>query len=317
MPEIIFNDKIRRDFAGYEIKVSRLWRLSSSSSLSTYKVNTSRGVYILKAFGSSQFDDIEKQVQILHQVAKYYHSIITPTHPHALLVGGYPAYMYRFFCGKRYSQISIKDKYFIFGRIVAELDTALMNLPVKKYITNQPLISSKSLSEITNISFKHLMHRSSKLFSQEKLRLQLSKIRHQYIHKDLHFFNLLYNTVTNKYLVIDTGGMSIQPITRELAVPIGNVILNSMGRVNLRHAKDVQRGYETLVPLTPVEKRSIPIFIIQKKIGEISYINAQLAKQGKNKRFRKIISSYKLQSKRVLSYVLREYSYLVDFFSEE
>ncbi len=141
-------------------------------------------------------------------------------------------------------------------------------------------------------------------------------IRTQYIHKDLHFFNVVYNTINKKYLIIDTNGLSVHFLPREIAVSIGNTLLDSHGDFSKNNIKNLIRGYDSIMKLNNSERKVIPLFIIQKKLGEIKYLYKQLQLANYSNQNNKIIKKYISLSIKTLNYLVNEYDNLVNFFSK-
>lgn len=199
--------------------------------------------------------------------------------------------------------------------IVAELDIALQKLPSNLIISNPNLLNlppraypSKPLNQ--------LAINATKLFTKKILTIDFNLIRKQFIHKDLHFLNVIYNVTNEKYLVIDTSGISINFLPREIAVSIGNILLDSYGNLSKNNVINLLRGYNSIIKLNDTERKVIPLFIIQKKLGEIEYLYKQLRLANSNRQGIEIIKKYISSSVRTLTYVVKEYDNLVNFFSE-
>lgn len=286
---------------------------NNSSSQSIYKINTKKETFVLKIFRSSYYDELQKEIALLRKLAPHFNNILLPIHTDPIMINKRPAYVYRFFNGRRFSDIIINRKYFIFGKIVAELDVALQRLPADfKDISNNNLcLVPRRIYQ--NSRLNNLANQAIKLFDEEIKKINFDKIRKQYIHKDLHFFNVIYNVKNKDYLIIDTNGLSIQYLPREIAVSAGNILVRYPDSIVKKDIKDLLAGYNSLIKLNGKEKESIPLFMIQKKLGEIDYLHGQLGRYQYNTR---IIQRYLNLSQKTLEYIVKEYDSLVNFFKQ-
>jgi len=286
------------------------------SSQSIYKIKTNTGNLTLKLFTLSNYKRVQYEITLLYKIAKYHKFTILPIHKKPIMVCGGPAYIYKFFEGKIYSDVLIKKKYYKFGVIIAELDIALQRLPLGPIIISNSDLLNLPPQTYPNKTLNQLVVNATKLFTKEVLTTNFNLIHKQYIHKDLHFFNIIYNVMKEKYLIIDTSGISINFLPREISVSVGNILLDSHGNISKNNVINLLRGYDSIMKLNKIEKRAIPLFIIQKKLGEIEYLHKQLQLANFTKQGTEIIKKYTSLSVRTLNYVVKEYDSLVNFFSE-
>lgn len=294
------------------ININKITPFNTSSSQSIYKIDTGDGMLVVKIFDPSCYDSLQEEISLLKKIAINYKHVILPMHDSPIMVGKGLAYAYKFFDGRQFSDVKIKNKYFVFGRIVAGLDNILQKLPTDfRHISINNLFSLPRRT-YTNTNLNKLSTDAEALFNKKILAIDHAKINKQYIHKDLHFYNVIYNEKKHDYLIIDTNGISIQCIPREIAVPIGNILIDERGHFSNKNIKKILKGYHSLIKFNMTEKKTIPLFIIQKKLGEIDYLHQQLILPGRNY---PIIKKYLAASQKTLSYIIENYDDLVNFFS--
>jgi|SRR3989344_512106 len=295
-----------------DIVTKKISLFHNNISETIYKIDAQQENLVLKVFSPSDYNTIQKEILLLQKLSRYYHSVITPKHKSPIMIGRNPSYIYRYFQGKRFSEIAIPDKYFTFGTIVAEFDVALKKLyetSNEKQPKNPFWIPKR---RYPNLRLTHLTSYAVNLFEREIRSTDFKKIRAQYVHKDLHFYNVIYNKSKRSHCIIDTNGISVQYLPREISVCVGNVLTDSFNRFSKKRVTDIMRGYSTLIKLSKAEKKAIPLFIIQKKLGEIDYLYKQLKLRKNNV---KVIKKHIHLSQKVLSYTTNRYDDLVDFFS--
>ena len=308
----LLNTQIALGLAQVGIATKKVSLFHNNISETVYKIDTQQENLVLKIFSPSDYDTEQKEMLLLQRLSRYYHSVITPRHKSPIMIDKNPSYIYRYFQGKRFSEITIPDKYFTFGTIVAELDVALKKLyeTSNEKQPKDPFWIPKR--KYPNLRLTHLTSHAIDFFERKIRSTDFKKIRSQYIHKDLHFYNVIYNKSNRSHLIIDTSGISVQYLPREISVCVGNVLVDSSNRFSKKRVADIMRGYSTSIKLNEVEKKIIPLFIIQKKLGEIDYLYKQLKLRKENI---KIIKKHIYLSQQVLRYTIDKYDNLVDFFS--
>lgn len=307
--------QISDELSKINIHLDQIESFNEGTSKSTYKIKTKKDIIILKLFSNSDYNTIKDKINLLHKISKHYKDTLLPINSEPLIIHGITSYIYKYFSGESFSKIRIKNKSFEFGKIVAGFDVALQKIPL-----NQNMVSNADLLYIpgqkySDLGISELTNMAIGMFKTEISNIDLRKIRKQYIHKDLHYHNVVYNPSSKEHLIVDMDGISIQYLPREIAVSIGNLLLDPSDNFSKINILDLMQGYNSILALNDEEKKSIPLFIIQKKLGEIDYLHTQLSEINKeNIEEIKSIKKYIELSQKALKYTLENYNILVDFF---
>lgn len=313
---VIATEEILKDLKKVGILATRVTHFDHGSSRSTYKIEAGGNKLVLKLFDPAHHKSLQDEITLLYEVTKYYDSVHPPLQKKPIPVARRLACIYPFFDGHLFSKAKIKEKHFEFGKVVAEFDSALKHLPVNKNPTLSKNLLALPSPKCTSASLGRLTENAARLFNKEIALTDLNLIRQQYIHKDLHFDNVLYRSTSKKHLIIDTGGISIQFLPREIAVPIGNELLDSSGNFSPHNVRELVRGYSVTTRLTDNERKLIPLFIIQKKLGEIEHLCKQVLLANRDTETTELMKKYLTLSRESLTYVVKEYGRLRAFFAE-
>jgi Ser/Thr protein kinase RdoA (MazF antagonist) len=307
--------QISDELSKINIHLNQIESFSEGTSKSTYKIKTKEDTMILKLFSNSDYNTIKDKINLLHKISKHYKHVVLPTNCEPLIIQGVPSYIYKYFNGEIFSKIKIKNKSFEFGKIVAEFDIALQKIPLNQSVVSDADLLFLPNQKYSDLEISKLTNMAIGMFKTEISNIDLSKIRKQYIHKDLHYHNVVYNPANREHLIVDMDGISVQYLPREIAVSIGNLLLNPSNNFSKINVLNLMQGYSSILALNDEEKKSIPLFIIQKKLGEIDYLHTQLSEINKeNIEEIKSINNYIELSQKALKYTLENYDILVDFF---
>lgn len=266
---------IKKELLKYGLKITSVKFLNAGSSKNNYIVKIGHKKHILKLFNKAGKNKIQKQINLMRKINKVDVLTINPLHSKVLLFGDKVGYIYSFIEGKPFSELKLKNKQYIFGKIVGRFNRATKNMASTKrnssYIT---IMNNKAKDAILNFN-----ETDSLLFKKAKKLLGLGtkiidekysgyKFRTQLIHCDLHENNVFCKN--GKYIIIDLEDLQNTILAREITVHSSNIITNSMKK----YKKDLQEyfsGYESEYKLTKKEKELIPILLLIRKFGEIRY----------------------------------------------
>jgi len=247
MKKNITEKQIFNELSKINIYPDKIEPFNEGTSRSTYKVKTEKNTFVLKLFHDSNYNEIQDKITLLQKISSHYSNVILPTNNKPMIINEIPSYIYKYFEGQCFSEISIENKCFEFGKIVAELDTAL-----QKISTELSTISDTSLlylpeQKFSDLNINKLSGTAIKIFNDNLSNIDFNKIRKQYIHKDLHYYNVIHNPTNKNYLIIDTDGLSVQYLPREIAVSVGNLLLDSSNVFSEKEVTALMNGYEETV----------------------------------------------------------------------
>ncbi len=312
MIDDIYN--IKHTLLSLGIPVNNAHLFKDGTLQSTYKIKSEKGLFVVKLFNKDREKFIKQEITRLREIHQYSDLTIYPLHRYPLWIGNKIAYYYKFFNGKKLSVSKTSNVHYKFGKLAG-----LFDLVLQKLVYNKREFSFNKILEscINNISVNNYstgtaewIRKGQELFKQEFNHKDFSRIRIQFIHKDLHFDNVLYNKTLDRYFIIDTGGLSLQFLPRELAVIIGKEFVGKGNKIRHNVIHGLLRGYNEFVKFSKIEAESIPLFIIEKKIGELIFLNQQYKNNNISK---KIFDKYQRLSLRNLKVAVNHYEELVKF----
>lgn len=317
MKKDITEKNIVKELSKINIYPNKIESFNEGTSRSTYKVKTEKDTFVLKLFHDSDYDEIQNKITLLQKISLHYSNILLPINNEPVMVSEVPSYIYKYFEGKCFSETSIENKCFEFGKIVAKIDSALQKIQMKIGTVSDANLLHLPEQKYSDLNIRKLTNIAIKIFNDNLSNINFEKVRKQYIHKDLHYYNVIHNPTSKKYLIIDADGLSVQYLPREIAVSAGNILLDSSNMFSEKEVRELMSGYNTLIKLNSEEKKSIPLFIIQKKLGEIDYLYKQLTLTNKkNIQDIKNINEFIILSKNVLNYTVDNYDFLIRFFKK-
>lgn len=309
-------NNIKNVLSSLGIQVKEVKHFEYGTSQSTYKIKSGSEFFVIKLFNKDRERFIEQEISHLRQIRRYSNLTIFPLNKKALLAGPKVAYYYKFFDGDRMSGLKIDEIYYKFGKLAAHFDLILQNLPYNKedfsshnFLNCNTLIENKNLANGYDTKIANLIKKGQELLKEEFSNKDFSQIRTQFIHKDLHFDNILYNKQLDQYFIIDTAGLSVQFLPKELAVIIGKEFVTIDNKINHRIIHDLLRGYNEFIKFNKIEMESIPLFIIEKKIGELVFLYCQYEN---NNISEKMFNKYSNLSLRNLQVAVNKYKELRD-----
>ena len=262
---------------GVETKKVKLFK--DGTLQSTYKIKAKTGIFVIKLFDKKLSVLIQNEINNLRKISDDGKFFIRPINEEVLEVRDKIGYYYRYFEGKKINSLKIDNIYYRFGELAARFDLVLSNIEFQKEkFAPKNLLSTLAGVECAemfsnNFSSYSLIKRGYQILEKSKCDLDFSKVRIQYIHKDLHFDNVIYNKKTSAFFIIDTAGLRVHFLPKELAVIIGNEFWN--GKIEYKKINDLLTGYSSLIRFNKTELSSIPLFIIDKKIGELIFLQTQ------------------------------------------
>jgi hypothetical protein len=234
---------------------------------------------VIKLFDIELRDLIQNEINNLRRISSDGEFCIRPINKEILEVGDKIGYYYKYFEGKKISSLKIDNIHYRFGELAARFDLVLSNLDFQRSkFAPESLLSNLAGVECVEMfsndsTIAPLIEKGCRILEKSKHDLDFSKVRIQYIHKDLHFDNVIYNKKTDDFFIIDTTGLRVHFLPKELAVIIGNEFWND--KVEYKVINDLLSGYSNLIRFNKTELSSIPLFIIDKKIGELIFLQTQ------------------------------------------
>ncbi|MEI6498433.1 MAG: hypothetical protein WCO23_00535 [bacterium] len=262
---------------GLEIREVTLFKYGLSQS--TYKITAKTGIFVIKLFDRGLGSLIQNEINNLRRISRHCEFCVRSINEKILEVGDKIGYYYQYFDGKKISSLKIDNIYFRFGELAARFDIALSELDFQKSeFAPKSLLSTFAEVQCIEMfsndpTIISLVKRGCQILKTNKNYLDFSKVGIQYIHKDLHFDNVIYCKKTNNFFIIDTTGLRVHFLPKELAVIIGNEFWSD--KVEYKKIDDLLSGYLGLIRLNKTELSSIPLFIIDKKIGELKFLQTQ------------------------------------------
>lgn len=246
---------------------------------STYKIKAKNGLFVIKLFDRELKNLIQNEINNLKRISRDGEFCIRPINQEILEVGDKIGYYYKYFEGKKISSLKIDNIHYRFGKLAARFDLELSKLDFQRSeFAPKSLLSTLASLECVEMfsndsTISPLIEKGCQILEKNKHDLDFLKVRIQYIHKDLHFDNVIYNKKTDNFFIIDTTGLRVHFLPKELAVIIGNEFWN--GKVKYKKINDLLYGYSNLIRFNKTELSSIPLFIIDKKIGELNFLQTQ------------------------------------------
>lgn len=306
-------DNIKHALSFLEIQAEEIIPFEYGTLQSTYKIKSKTGSFVVKLFDKDRKRFIKQEIVHLRRIGKNSNLTIFPLNKEPLVIGDKVAYYYKFFDGDRMSSLKINNIYYKFGQLAGRFDLILQKLSYNKknFLNNNAITKDKNLVNNCDSEVADWIKKGRDLLKQELSNKDLSQIRIQFIHKDLHFDNVLYNKQVDKYFIIDTAGISAQFLPKEIAVIIGKEFVGRDSKINYKIINDILSGYNEFIKFNKIEMESIPLFIIEKKIGELLFLDKQYESNSISK---KMFDKYTTLSRRDLKATVDYYIELVNFF---
>ncbi|HED37509.1 MAG TPA: hypothetical protein ENI76_04590, partial [Ignavibacteria bacterium] len=116
----ITEKQIFNELSKANIYPEKMESFNEGTSKSTYKIKTKKDTFVLKLFNDANYNDIKDKITLLRKLSIHYGNILLPINHKPVMINGTPSYIYKYFEGECFSKISIKNKCFEFGKIVAE-----------------------------------------------------------------------------------------------------------------------------------------------------------------------------------------------------
>lgn len=284
----------------------------------TFKIIAESTDYVVKLFDSSAIGRVKFEIENLRKISNVTDLAICPLNAEPLIFGDRVGYYYEFFDGKMLNQGHINNLHYRFGTMVGEFDNALKTLSFNQQQHARGLIEYMAKINRLPVDIAHdnntlcLIKKGLVKINKEWNRMDISNLRIQFIHKDLHFNNVIYNEKNNKFFIVDTAGLSVQFLAKEISVIIGNEFVSG-DVINFQIVSAIIGGYSKHVLLNKNEIKAIPLFIIEKKIGELNFIQEQF-----NNRYLSLqmYEKYKKLSSNNLRKIIENYDLIVDFLSK-
>jgi len=312
---------INKGLSSISIKPSFIKRLPLGAVRNTYLIRSNKKEFILKIFDKSKKSQTKNLITLLRKINSKKEITINPIHSNVLSFGDSVGFVYSFFEGKEFGKVNVLNKLSKFGKIVGEFNKASINsLSAKLKIDEKNKINSSVERRILEIkktikflkeNTKPYSNRIIKLFSEgtsiAKGEKNVSGFRISQIHGDLHFENVLYNSRTKEYRIIDVFNIGPDFLLKEIMVSISHLVTDS-SKKNKWLIKKILDGYEPEVRLTKKEKRAIPLFMLLHKMGEVSW----LINQYKDKNIpKKVFDKYMAIDPKKLKIIIGQYKNLV------
>lgn len=287
---------LKERLSGMEFKVKSVKKLYAGTSRTTYLINTDKGKYVLKLYEKRKKSNIQKLINLLIKINSKKEITINPINSKILLFNDYVGFIYRFFEGKHFTQLKIRNKLFEFGKVVGDFNKLTKNISLKmsprernminNYVEHMLYEAKKTMNFLNkkhdsySLKIAKLMEKGIPIVKKE---YNGSKYRIQLIHGDLHFDNIIYDTKSKKYLIIDMDGLRNAFLVQEISVMLSYLLTNSPNE-NKRRIKGILGGYESKVKLKVKEKKALPFLMILRKFSQIVWLISQFNKKKITKR---------------------------------
>jgi len=310
--------KIKRVLENSGIVVRSVKLFKEGTLRATFKVITESTDYVVKLSSNLDIERVKLEIENLKKISTVTDLAVCPLNAEPLIFGSKVGYYYKFFNGKMLNHRCINNLYYRFGVVVGEFDNALKALPfnhqeqTQRLINHMTKINSLPIDAIHSEDTLSLIKKGLTKINKEWSNIEVSNLRTQFIHKDLHFNNVLYNKNNDKFFIIDMAGLSVQFLAKEISVIIGNEFI-SRDVINFQIISDIVNGYSDRVLLNEDEVRAIPIFVIEKKIGELNFLQEQFNNGGITLR---MYNKYKRLSTNNLREIIEKYNLIASFLSK-
>jgi len=276
---IDYTSEIKETMSALGVESGEVKLFKDGTLQSTYKIKAKTGLFVIKLFERELMNLIQNEMNNLRRISGDGEFCVRPINKEILEVGDKIGYYYKYFEGKKISSLKNNNIHYRFGELTAQFDLRLSNLDFQrsKFAPESLLSNMASVGRVKMFSndstIASLVTKGCQILKKSKLDLDFSKIRIQYIHNDLHFDNVIYNRKTDRFFIIDTTGIRVHFLPKELAVIVGNEFWN--GKIKYKEINDLLTGYSSLIRFNEIELLSIPLFIINKKIGELGFLQTQ------------------------------------------
>lgn len=313
----MIEENIKIELLKYGIEVFDVQLFKDGTLRSTYKIKSRTEEYVVKLYDFENEEKIQEEISCLRKIRhKSGRVTIYPLNEKVIKFGNMVGYYYDFFNGKKISDYHLENIHYRFGQLAGNLDMLLSELSFKEsghttlFLLAQLSAAKQNLEMICNERIKSLINKGFVLIDKEIKNLDFSKIRRQFIHKDLHFDNVIYDPIKDQFFIIDTSGLSVNFLPREIAVIIANEFwLNN--EINYHAIQRLLKGYNEVIQLTKSELSSIVLFMINKKIGELLFLQIRFRE---NKLSKSMYKKYMSLSSNNLEALIKNYADLKRLF---
>ena len=273
-------EEIKKGLSELNLEIKSIKQLPYGAMRNTYLINTNSEKYILKVFDKSKKNQIQKTIKILNKINSKKEITINPINKKVLVFGdNYVGFVYPFFQGEIFEKISLPNKLNVFGKIVGEFNTKTLKLSKIRTKNSKTFIQEETRKFKETIKFLNKNKRVysehiSDLFEKGINLIENSKnysIRVCLIHGDLHFQNVLYNLPKKEFRVIDCLNIDYGFLPREIMVVISHIIKDNSNE-NKKIINKSLDAYTSKVKLTKDELKSIPLFMLIHKMGEVNWL---------------------------------------------
>jgi len=271
--------EIENGLSELNLDIKSVKQLPYGAMRNTYLIKTNKKKYILKVFDKSKKRQIQKIIKILNQINLKKEITINPINKRVLSFENSVGFIYHFFNGEVFEKILLPNKLSEFGEIVGEFNSKTLKF---SKIRNK---SSKSFIEAEIKKFREtikFLSKNKRIYSKYIIDLferginiiensGYYSVRVCLIHGDLHFQNVLYNITQKDFRIIDCLNIDSGFLPREIMVVISHIIKDDVDK-NKKIIKEVLGAYSSRVKLTKDELKSIPLFMLIHKMGEVNWL---------------------------------------------
>lgn len=307
---------IKKVLFGVGLKVTSVEFLNKGTSKDSYIVFAGGEKYVLKLFKAKKKSSLNEQIKLMRKINEIEKIVICLIHDEVLDFGDMVGYVYEFVEGRAYADTRPRNKLYNFGRIVGHFNKVASGV-ISEGKTNEGILEEVSKAkEIANYvssdadflrrKAKRLVLKSAEIISRE---YKGEEFRTGLTHGDLHQENV-YSTPSG-YVVIDMDGLGRSILVGEIATYLSYISYRSLEKYEEEVSKLVW-GYESEFRLKKREKELLPIILIIRKLGEITYL---LKQEYKGKLSFDETSYYLGHTTRKLDFILKNYSEIREIFS--
>ena len=250
-----------------------------------YKINTTKGKFVLKLYLSSSEKSIINQIDLMSFLNN--NGVVVPKNLHTLkrepllLWKGNKITIQEFIVGKKRQYVNktlAKDMGKKYG---------LLNIVLNKYKTKSKNIENKNIEQFNLLNWKTKglsdidIKKESKKIVKEIKKLKKGKLTRALIHGDLGEGNFL--VVDNKITaILDFDNINKNYLVCELAVPISQNFI-TLTKVKKDLIKIFLREYQRYIKLNNEEKKALYLFVKYQELFDIYWCYNQIEKFPKEK----------------------------------
>lgn len=308
---------IKRKISEIGLDATSVKFLNKGTSKDSYIIIANGKKHVLKLFKKEKKSLIQKQMELMKIINKVEKITIFPIHKKVLDFNSKVGYVYEFVKGKTYEQTKIRNKPYHFGKLVGHFNKLTKNILPEKKDKNKIFDEVKDSKRVVayigpkadslHQKTKRLVENSADIITKE---YKGDPLRTQLIHGDLHQSNVYSNK--GEYTILDMDGLENSILIREIATYVSYVSYRSIKKYG-EEIKKIIQGYESEYKITKKEKELIPIILIIRKLGEITYL---LKQEYKKKLTEKEIKFYLGHTTRKLYFITKNYQDIKKIFSK-